>query len=104
MELSKPRLSQLALQQNSHICEKCKKPLVSNEYFTSLEDNNSYLNNGYYDKFFIEMKRIGRGHSGQGNRSLTPVFLCRHVLDGVDLGSFAVKAVPTGYIRNLLQK
>ena len=54
------------LNQQQSICEKCKKPLVTHEYFTSLEENDSYLNNGYYDKFFIEMKRIGRGHSGQG--------------------------------------
>jgi hypothetical protein len=91
MELTaKPiKPSHLTLFPNPIYCSKCKNPLGF-EYFTSLEETDSYLNNGYYDKFFIEMKRIGRGHSGQ-------VFLCRHVLDGIDLGSFAVKAVPTGY-------
>lgn len=47
------------------------------------------FNQGYYDCFFVELKKIGRGQRGS-------VFLCKHVLDRVVLGNFAVKAIPVG--------
>lgn len=47
------------------------------------------FNQGYYDAFFVERKKLGRGQRGS-------VFLVQHVLDQVSLGEFAVKAVPVG--------
>ncbi|KAI8891989.1 kinase-like domain-containing protein, partial [Globomyces pollinis-pini] len=61
-------------------------------YFKVLESSdfkNDILNEGYYDRFFVEMKKLGRGQRGS-------VFLCRHILDGIELGMFAVKAIPVG--------
>ncbi|RKP26781.1 kinase-like domain-containing protein [Syncephalis pseudoplumigaleata] len=47
------------------------------------------FNQGYYERFFVEEKPLGRGLRGQ-------VFLCQHVLDQVKLGEYAVKKVPVG--------
>ncbi|KAI9091700.1 kinase-like domain-containing protein [Phlyctochytrium arcticum] len=47
------------------------------------------FNQGYYDRFFVEESKLGRGQRGS-------VFLCQHVLDQVPLGQFAVKAIPVG--------
>nr|KAJ3423202.1 putative serine/threonine-protein kinase iks1 [Polyrhizophydium stewartii] len=47
------------------------------------------FNQGYYDRFFVEERKLGRGQRGS-------VFLCQHVLDKVPLGQFAVKAIPVG--------
>ncbi|RKP09926.1 kinase-like domain-containing protein [Thamnocephalis sphaerospora] len=51
------------------------------------------FNQGYYERFFVEEKRLGRGLRGQ-------VFLCQasssHILDQVQLGEYAVKKVPVG--------
>lgn len=47
------------------------------------------FNQGYYDRFFIQLKKLGRGQRGC-------VYLCQHVLDRVPLGQFAVKAIPVG--------
>ncbi|KAF8928825.1 putative serine/threonine-protein kinase iks1 [Dissophora ornata] len=47
------------------------------------------LNQGYYDRFFIEQKKLGRGFRGS-------VFLCQHVLDGIHLGEYAIKKVAVG--------
>ncbi|ORY39585.1 kinase-like protein, partial [Rhizoclosmatium globosum] len=44
---------------------------------------------GYYDRFFIEIKKLGRGLRGS-------VFLVQHVLDTVYLGDYAVKSIPIG--------
>jgi hypothetical protein len=44
---------------------------------------------GYYDRFFVELERLGRGQRGM-------VFLCKHVLDHIDLGTYAVKAIAVG--------
>jgi serine/threonine protein kinase len=44
---------------------------------------------GYYAQYFTELRCIGRGASGG-------VFLCRHTLDGIILGMFAVKKIPVG--------
>ncbi|KAI8917492.1 kinase-like domain-containing protein [Powellomyces hirtus] len=49
----------------------------------------SSFNQGYYDRFFVEERKLGRGLRGS-------VFLCQHVLDQVPLGQFAVKAIPVG--------
>lgn len=52
---------------------------------------------GYYARFFVELKRLGRGARGQ-------VFLCQHVLNGNKLGKFAIKKIPVGdHAQSLLQ-
>ncbi|KAM9992111.1 hypothetical protein ACTFIZ_012754 [Dictyostelium cf. discoideum] len=51
--------------------------------------NSEFLNIGYYKKFFKEDIKIGSGGFGS-------VYLCRHLINGVDLGEFAVKKVPVG--------
>ncbi|ORX55229.1 kinase-like protein [Piromyces finnis] len=51
--------------------------------------SDSSFNNGYYERFFIERKKLGRGYRGS-------VFLCHHVLDQVFLGEYAIKKVAVG--------
>eukprot|EP00960_Hanusia_phi_P013438 394085-Hanusia_phi.AAC.2 len=55
------------------------------------------LNVGYYARFFRQVRRIGTGAYGS-------VFECRHVMDGVHLGTFAVKIAPVGDNRQWLHK
>lgn len=52
---------------------------------------------GYFQKFFITEKELGRGGKGV-------VFLVRHVLDEVFLGRFACKRVPVGNDHEWLKK
>ncbi|KAI9001587.1 kinase-like domain-containing protein [Gaertneriomyces semiglobifer] len=47
------------------------------------------FNQGYYDRFFVEERKLGRGLRGS-------VFLVQHVLDNVPLGPYAIKAIPIG--------
>ncbi|KAI9175531.1 putative serine/threonine-protein kinase iks1 [Blastocladiella emersonii ATCC 22665] len=47
------------------------------------------FNQGYYDRFFVELKKLGRGAHGS-------VFLCQHVLDDIPLGEYAIKKVAVG--------
>mmetsp|Transcript_5416 Transcript_5416/g.23033 ORF Transcript_5416/g.23033 Transcript_5416/m.23033 type:complete len:596 (-) Transcript_5416:787-2574(-) len=47
------------------------------------------LNEGYYERFFLEEKRLGSGSRGS-------VFLCQHVMDNVQLGRYAVKKISVG--------
>jgi len=47
------------------------------------------LNSGYYKRFFVQDRKIGSGGYGA-------VFLCRHVINSIELGWFAVKKVPVG--------
>ncbi|KAF9114544.1 hypothetical protein BGX27_010519 [Mortierella sp. AM989] len=47
------------------------------------------LNQGYYGRFFVEQRKLGRGFRGS-------VFLCQHVLDGIHLGEYAIKKVAVG--------
>ncbi|KAF2069935.1 hypothetical protein CYY_008744 [Polysphondylium violaceum] len=51
--------------------------------------SNEFLNIGYYKKFFRESLKIGSGGFGA-------VYLCRHFINNIDLGEFAVKKVPVG--------
>jgi serine/threonine protein kinase len=44
---------------------------------------------GYYAKHFVEVKKLGRGSFGG-------VYLCRHVMEGINLGLFAIKKIPIG--------
>eukprot|EP00388_Colpodella_angusta_P030844 GDKK01020663.1.p1 GENE.GDKK01020663.1~~GDKK01020663.1.p1 ORF type:complete len:850 (-),score=186.22 GDKK01020663.1:48-2270(-) len=50
---------------------------------------------GYYNRFFKEIRSLGSGAFGQ-------VFLCQHVIDDLDLGTYAIKKVPVGNDRNWL--
>ncbi|KAJ9116384.1 hypothetical protein QFC22_004825 [Naganishia vaughanmartiniae] len=56
---------------------------------------------GYYSRFFIEERRLGRGAEGT-------VYLCQHVLDGNYLGHYAIKKVAVGnskpYLFKILQE
>lgn len=54
------------------------------------------LVNGYYGRFFEEIRLLGSGSYGT-------VYLCRHVIDSVNLGEFAVKKVPVGDSREWLR-
>ena len=58
--------------------------------------SSSLLVNGYYSRFFEEAERLGSGSFGA-------VFRCRHVIDTVFLGVFAVKKVPVGDNREWLR-
>ncbi|KNE67806.1 IKS protein kinase [Allomyces macrogynus ATCC 38327] len=51
--------------------------------------NAASFNQGYYERFFVEEKKLGRGARGS-------VFLCRHVLDDIPLGEYAIKKVAVG--------
>ena len=51
--------------------------------------SDSSINQGYYRRFFREDIKLGRGAGGS-------VFKCQHVLDGIELGTYAVKKVPVG--------
>jgi len=59
------------------------------------------LNTGYYARFFIETRELGSGSFGS-------VFLCRHVLDDLALGDYAVKKVPVGdnktWLRDMIRE
>ncbi|WAR61216.1 hypothetical protein PtB15_13B468 [Puccinia triticina] len=44
---------------------------------------------GYYERFFIEVMKLGRGQKGS-------VFLCTHTLDGNALGDYAIKKIAVG--------
>lgn len=59
------------------------------------------LNTGYYARFFVEEQSLGSGSFGQ-------VFLCRHVLDDLTLGDYAVKKVAVGdnkaWLRDMIRE
>lgn len=59
------------------------------------------LNTGYYARFFNETQQLGAGSGGS-------VFLCRHVLDDLSLGDYAVKKVPVGdnkaWLRDMIRE
>jgi len=57
----------------------------------------SLIVNGYYKKFFVEERRIGVGGYGT-------VFLCRHHLNDLELGMYAVKKVAVGTSASWLVK
>merc|ERR1712190_103329 len=59
------------------------------------------LNTGYYARFFTETRFLGSGSFGS-------VFLCRHVLDDLTLGDYAVKKVAVGdnkaWLRDMIRE
>ena len=76
-------------------CQLCHSIIYHpNPEFNDIE---TIQNQGYYDKFFTEIGKLGRGHSGT-------VFLVRHTLDKVELGMFAIKCIPIGDQKPLLLK
>lgn len=58
--------------------------------------NSSFLP-GYFKRFFVERRTLGRGGHGV-------VMLVEHVLDGVSLGEFACKRIPVGNDHDWLAK
>lgn len=105
---------QVALHENSRadsgttfanwLCPTCGRPWgdmhdveTAPHYFQLLAeapvDNTDPLSNatnaGYYSRFFVEIKRLGRGAQGS-------VYLCQHVLNRHPLGVYAVKKIPVG--------
>lgn len=58
-------------------------------------------NNGYYRHYFKELRQLGRGTYGG-------VYLCRHIMCGVNLGEFALKKIPVGdkvtYLQSVLRE
>ncbi|PFH38402.1 Wee kinase [Besnoitia besnoiti] len=52
---------------------------------------------GYYNRFFVEKRKLGSGSYGQ-------VYLCTHILDQLTLGEYAVKKLPVGDDKNWLAK
>ncbi|TRY50365.1 Serine/threonine-protein kinase [Cryptosporidium tyzzeri] len=57
--------------------------------------NSDLLMTGYYEKFFVEIRKLGSGSFGQ-------VYLCAHVLDEITLAKYAIKKVPVGDDKNWL--
>jgi hypothetical protein len=55
------------------------------------------LNSGYYRRFFVEERRLGTGGYGA-------VFLVRHQINSIDLGTYALKKVPVGEDEQWLQR
>ncbi|KAH9599509.1 Protein kinase domain [Trypanosoma melophagium] len=57
--------------------------------------------NGYYKRYFREIQKLGNGTFGG-------VYLCQHVMEGVELGYFALKKIPVGdnteYLQNVLRE
>lgn len=55
----------------------------------------------YYEQYFLESKKLGSGTFGG-------VYLCMHVMEGVPLGTFALKKIPVGddiaYLQNVLRE
>ncbi|KPA79637.1 putative Protein kinase [Leptomonas pyrrhocoris] len=58
-------------------------------------------NNGYYKHYFKELRQLGRGTYGG-------VYLCCHLMCGVNLGVFALKKIPVGdkagYLQSVLRE
>lgn len=95
-------------------CSLCNRPFLSESaYFTFLRSHHqatstpllantatntnsdaegipkSSFDEGYYARFFREIKKLGRGAGGS-------VYHCQHVLNSTPLGSYAVKKIPVG--------
>lgn len=55
------------------------------------------FSHNYFKSFFVEERELGRGGKGV-------VLLVKHVIDGVDLGQFALKRIPVGNDSEWLRK
>ncbi|KAJ4459816.1 putative Cathepsin Z [Paratrimastix pyriformis] len=64
-------------------------------------DGVDLVNQGYYRKFFVQEEKLGSGRFGS-------VFRCRHMLRGIELGTYAVKQVAVGedhpWLRHVLRE
>ncbi|KAJ2679676.1 putative serine/threonine-protein kinase iks1 [Coemansia spiralis] len=63
--------------------------MASEKRSTSSSVSADAFNQGYYERFFTEQKKLGKGLRGS-------VFSCQHILDSVYLGQYAVKKVAVG--------
>ena len=54
-----------------------------------LPEDTEHESPGYYQKYFVELHKVGHGSFGG-------VFVVRHVVEGNTLGLFAVKKIPVG--------
>ncbi|KAL8737787.1 MAG: hypothetical protein Q9181_001350 [Wetmoreana brouardii] len=84
--LSPRRLVQPTDQQSSPVPASARSPDNSG---SSAGISATAFSPGYFQRFFVEEKELGRGGKGV-------VLLVKHVLDGVKLGYFACKRVPVG--------
>ncbi|EIM19279.1 kinase-like protein [Wallemia mellicola CBS 633.66] len=67
------------------------------QHYHSKEDDITSRIDGYYEKFFIELRQIGRG-------AFASVHLCQHSLNGNLLGLYAVKKIAVGLSSDYLKK
>ena len=123
--MSKPQSDELPA--GSLLCQECGHNLVCenypSEYFRNLHcssknlpfgqlgdvefvansptDKNGLpeyiINQGYFSRFFQVVQKLGKGAGGT-------VYLCRHILNDLVLGLYAVKIVPIGNDRDWLMK
>lgn len=94
----RPHRASLALADHTYSGGREVSPIASSTA-DDKDDNNvicdedsvsmSSFNQGYYERFFMEERKLGKGLRGS-------VFSCQHVLDGVYLGHYAVKKVAVG--------
>ncbi|KPI82872.1 putative protein kinase [Leptomonas seymouri] len=74
---------------------------LSTSYMYSPNAPGPAPNNGYYKHYFRELCQLGRGTYGG-------VYLCRHLMCGVNLGDFALKKIPVGdkagYLQSVLRE
>lgn len=73
----------------------------SHEFLNEISEETAGSVESYYEKYFLEVKKLGSGSFGG-------VYLCMHVMEGVALGTFALKKVPVGddvlYLQNVLRE
>jgi serine/threonine protein kinase len=75
----------------------CVPPASSPPTTTTTTKLSGALNSGYFRRFFVEERRIGTGGYGA-------VFLVRHRINAIDLGTYALKKVPVGEDEAWLQR
>lgn len=68
---------------------------IPNDYTGGISE--SAFSQGYFDRFFVSETLLGRGSRGA-------VYKVEHVLDGVSLGTFALKKVAVGNNHEWLEK
>lgn len=77
--------------------QRSKSHLEEDYFYFNDTLSSQILNSGYYSRFFKEVRKIGSGGFGA-------VYLCRHIIDDIDLGEYAVKKVPVGDNKQWLLK
>ncbi|CAJ1039591.1 putative Protein kinase domain/Protein tyrosine kinase/Fungal protein kinase [Leishmania shawi] len=102
--------SQVRLLQQHDVKKTATEVVHENEEWLSCESDSLVYspiaaepspNNGYYRHYFKELRQLGRGTYGG-------VYLCRHIMCGVNLGEFALKKIPVGdkatYLQSVLRE